>query len=209
METCAKPSDRLARLVDLAAGLSLISWAVLGLAMADAPVRWTVVRVCISALNLTAGLLLLLRRTPAQFVRTSDLVAALPSFVLGGLIVRLSTEPPQAPTQAGKILFAMGAIVALSSLMFLGRSFAIFPVAMRLIERGPYRLLRHPAYAGELLMIAGLLIGQPWWLFVLAGLTAPAVMLRIVVEERLLRDGSDGYEQYAERVRWRLLPGIW
>ncbi len=78
------------------------------------------------------------------------------------------------------------------------------------VTTGPYGLVRHPMYAGGSLLFFGipLLLGSgfglalaPIWLVLLA--------LRIPLEERVLRQNLDGYDDYARRVRWRLLPGIW
>jgi protein-S-isoprenylcysteine O-methyltransferase Ste14 len=78
------------------------------------------------------------------------------------------------------------------------------------VERGPYARVRHPMYAG----IALLLVGMPLWLGSMAGaLVALApiavLMVRIGIEEAFLRRELDGYAAYAERVRSRLIPGVW
>ena len=80
----------------------------------------------------------------------------------------------------------------------------------RVVTTGPYALVRHPMYAGALLLFVGvpLLLGS-WY-----GLAAALVMIallvaRIVMEERTLTNELPGYREYAERVRWRLIPGIW
>lgn len=77
-------------------------------------------------------------------------------------------------------------------------------------EGGLYRHVRHPMYAGLVLIMAGLCI----WLGSTAALIAtlvPTALLvaRILFEERMLRTKLAGYGEYAERVRWRLLPGVW
>ncbi|MBI5548416.1 MAG: isoprenylcysteine carboxylmethyltransferase family protein, partial [Deltaproteobacteria bacterium] len=79
----------------------------------------------------------------------------------------------------------------------------------RLIESGPYRWLRHPAYAGMLLAHLGLLVCFPNLVALLswAGLLLPAIAYRIGVEERVLR-AIPGWEGYS-RIRARLVPGLW
>lgn len=80
----------------------------------------------------------------------------------------------------------------------------------KVIDTGPYAVVRHPMYAGAILYFVGvpLLLGS--WL----GLACVPVLIalfavRIVLEERTLRAGLTGYAEYTQRVRWRLLPGVW
>ncbi len=81
----------------------------------------------------------------------------------------------------------------------------------RLIDRGPYRVLRHPAYTGSLLIFAGIGLALGNWLSLLACLTLPAVgyLQRIPREEAVLRERLGGaYDEYAARTD-RLIPGVW
>ena len=80
----------------------------------------------------------------------------------------------------------------------------------RVISTGPYALVRHPMYAGAavLLVSMALLLGS--WAGVAGALVITAGgALRAVAEERLLLRELPGYADYAARVRWRLLPGVW
>ena len=77
-------------------------------------------------------------------------------------------------------------------------------------EGGLYRHVRHPMYAGLVLVMSGLCI----WLGSSAALIATLVpagilVIRILFEERMLRARLAGYNEYASRVRWRLAPGVW
>lgn len=75
---------------------------------------------------------------------------------------------------------------------------------------GPYRIVRHPMYTSVLLYAPGtaLLLGSLWGA-VATAVIALALVVRIAIEERTLRSGLAGYAEYAARVRWRLLPGVW
>lgn len=80
----------------------------------------------------------------------------------------------------------------------------------RVITTGPYKYVRHPAYLVGifLLLLDGLALGSRWSL-VPAALWIPALLRRTIVEDKLLRAELEGYEAYAQRVRYRLVPGIW
>jgi protein-S-isoprenylcysteine O-methyltransferase Ste14 len=80
----------------------------------------------------------------------------------------------------------------------------------RVVSSGPYRYVRHPMYAGFILFVFGtaLLLGS--WYGVLVGLLLIGIVARrAVLEERLLREGLEGYAGYMQRVRYRLIPGVW
>ncbi len=119
------------------------------------------------------------------------------------------------------LLQAVGAIgVALSIyvifLTFRANSFAAPVVKIqrergqRVIDTGPYAHVRHPMYVGGLLMFLSVPLQLGSWLGV-AGtlLLVPALLFRIVMEERTLAAGLEGYGDYAKRVRWRLVPCVW
>ena len=79
-----------------------------------------------------------------------------------------------------------------------------------LIDRGPYAIVRHPGYAGMLPLMAmsGLALGS--WLAVAVGLVYSALVLkRVLFEDAYLRANLSGYAAYTERVRYRLVPGLW
>jgi protein-S-isoprenylcysteine O-methyltransferase Ste14 len=75
---------------------------------------------------------------------------------------------------------------------------------------GPYRYLRHPAYLGAIAYSLGVGILLASWPALAAGLAgAVLLVLRTALEDRMLRAELPGYADYARRVRYRLLPGIW
>ncbi|MDY6875103.1 MAG: isoprenylcysteine carboxylmethyltransferase family protein [Chloroflexota bacterium] len=80
----------------------------------------------------------------------------------------------------------------------------------KVVSSGPYRVVRHPGYVGMILFsLATSFLLDSLWVLIPAGLTALLIVVRTVTEDRTLRDGLDGYEEYATRVRYRLLPGVW
>jgi protein-S-isoprenylcysteine O-methyltransferase Ste14 len=78
------------------------------------------------------------------------------------------------------------------------------------ITTGPYAIVRHPMYFGALFYLAGtsLVLGS-WWGLATVPILAVLFIIRIGIEEKTLRMGLEGYDDYARRVRWRLIPLIW
>jgi protein-S-isoprenylcysteine O-methyltransferase Ste14 len=80
----------------------------------------------------------------------------------------------------------------------------------RVIDRGPYAVVRHPMYAAAMLYLAGmpLLLGS-WYGLLIVPLMITGMAPRAVCEERLLKRELSGYADYMTRVRYRLIPGVW
>jgi protein-S-isoprenylcysteine O-methyltransferase Ste14 len=76
----------------------------------------------------------------------------------------------------------------------------------RVVSSGPYAFVRHPMYSGIMLFFFGvpLLLGS-WWGVAIA----PVFAIRARIEERALVEGLPDYADYAKRVRYRLVPGLW
>jgi protein-S-isoprenylcysteine O-methyltransferase Ste14 len=75
---------------------------------------------------------------------------------------------------------------------------------------GPYRVVRHPAYVGMILFeLAISTLLASWWALAAGGLCASLLILRTALEDRTLQAELEGYGEYARRVRYRLVPGIW
>jgi protein-S-isoprenylcysteine O-methyltransferase Ste14 len=80
----------------------------------------------------------------------------------------------------------------------------------RVISSGPYAFVRHPMYSGVMLYFLGipLLLGS-WWGVAIAPAFAVLFAIRARIEERALVEGLPDYADYAARVRYRLVPGVW
>ena len=78
------------------------------------------------------------------------------------------------------------------------------------ISSGPYRWMRHPGYAGSILTYLAI---PPFldssWAFIPAGLLVIVLIIRTYLEDKFLQEQLTGYQQYAQQVRYRLIPGIW
>jgi protein-S-isoprenylcysteine O-methyltransferase Ste14 len=80
----------------------------------------------------------------------------------------------------------------------------------RVVDTGPYAVVRHPGYAGFLSWIASapLLLGS-WWACLPAAICVVGLVIRTALEDRTLQRELTGYEEYTQRVRFRLIPGVW
>lgn len=77
-------------------------------------------------------------------------------------------------------------------------------------SNGPYRFVRHPGYVGALLFfLAAPLVLWSLWAYIPSGVVILVLIIRTALEDRTLRAELSGYKEYAEQVRYRLLPGIW
>ncbi len=78
------------------------------------------------------------------------------------------------------------------------------------VTGGPYCYVRHPAYIGAILYeLAVPVLLASWWAMIPSGLAAVLLLLRTALEDRTLQAELAGYADYARRVRYRLVPGMW
>lgn len=141
-------------------------------------------------------------------------VGALVAGVLSGVAPSAMIRPASLAVWIGLVLFWGGIFLRVWSFRTLGRYFT-FTVQTSgdqpVIADGPYRLIRHPSYAGLLLVImaVGLFIGNWWSLACLTVAVAGGLVFRIGVEERaLIQSLGDGYRSYAATHK-RLVPFVW
>ncbi|MCX6068818.1 MAG: isoprenylcysteine carboxylmethyltransferase family protein [Chloroflexi bacterium] len=80
----------------------------------------------------------------------------------------------------------------------------------QVISSGPYAIVRHPMYVGAVLTYAftPLALGS-YWAFIPGLMILPVLIFRIINEEKLLLNELDGYREYTQKVKYRLLPGVW
>lgn len=156
--------------------------------------------------GLVVFFILIRRRTDDVTMRPTDWgLAIIPTFL--PMLVTAGGNP-LVPIEIGVTLVLTGMICQLSAKLMLRRSFGLIAANRGIKMGGPYRLVRHPMYAGYLLTHIGLLLTSPLMLnLVLYTVAWSAQVLRIMAEERLL--GNDPkYRNYSERVRSRLIPGV-
>jgi protein-S-isoprenylcysteine O-methyltransferase Ste14 len=122
------------------------------------------------------------------------------------------SQAPLVVSLAGDGMIAVGFLVVF--LTFRENTFTAGTIEVaegqHVIDSGPYAVVRHPMYAGALVMIAGipLALGS-WWGLIPAALLVPVLVWRLLREETFLAANLPGYDAYRGRVRYRLAPIFW
>lgn len=152
------------------------------------------------------------RRTQ-RWLQALSIPVYLAIFVLPALDHRFGWSSPPAwlVVAADAVMLASYAAVGwvFRTNRFAGRTLRV-DQGQQVIEDGPYRVVRHPMYLGVLVMmgVTPLALGSTWGVL-LALPMALLLIYRIVDEERMLRQELFGYDAYARRTRYRLIPGAW
>lgn len=196
----------------LAQGLAAVqTWQ--GGAASEAPLlAWTLLQRASSFILMTLVAALLIIRAPrlggrAGYVQT--LVAIAGTWIMALQVL----EPGQRPTIdlliPSAVLLVGGNVLAIASLAHLGSAFGILPEARGLVTSGPYRLVRHPVYLGEIIAALGAVL--PILSPTLACLLLAFMALqywRALNEERVLSAAFPAYSDYAAST-WRAIPGVY
>ena len=112
------------------------------------------------------------------------------------------------PSEVASAFMIMGMIIQICAKAVLWRSFGLIPANRGIRTRGPYRVVRHPMYAGYTITHIAFLLGFPSLQNSLLYFAAFLIeVIRIFREEAILKQDSL-YRPYAVRVRYRLLPGV-
>lgn len=144
-------------------------------------------------------------------------VVELVKYVVAGLDMRHGWSPPMPPA-----LQLIGVVAAVLGYVVIGvwsmAANAFFSMVVRIqkdrghtvVTDGPYRYVRHPGYAGSILFtIATPFVLGSLWAFIPCGLAALLFVARTALEDKTLQEELDGYKEYAQQTRYRLLPGVW
>lgn len=158
-----------------------------------------------------------LSRQPNDRDRASRLVALplmVAHYALAGLDARFGWSAVPVAAQA------LGLATTCGALLLVGWTLASNPYASSavriqserghaVVDAGPYGLVRHPMYLGVLLfgLASGIALGS-WWAALPMLPVLGTFVRRTLLEDRMLRAELPGYSQYAARVRWRVVPGL-
>src|SRR5216684_716437 len=155
----------------------------------------------------------------AEKEKTQKIIMVFASLGFIGLIVfsaldhRLAWSHMQPSVAlAGDVLVALGWVAIF--FVFKENTFtsATIEVAagQKVISTGPYALVRHPMYAGALVMLLGIPIALgSWWGLLVIVAMMPALLWRLLDEEEFLTRNLPGYADYQSKVRYRLIPLVW
>jgi protein-S-isoprenylcysteine O-methyltransferase Ste14 len=141
-----------------------------------------------------------LARSPIAVAACAVAIAAVVAFA------GPNASTPEGFVLAGDVMAVLSCVWLVIAVAFLGRNFGVLPAARGLVTRGPYRLVRHPIYLGEIGACAGLALAAPSiYNAGLLGALCFAQATRMNLEERALAAAFPDYERYAMRTP-RLFP---
>jgi len=155
----------------------------------------------------------------AEQERSQKIIQVMTSVVLGAMTVVAGfdrrwgwSEVPLALKVAGDIAFVLAFVLIFIVFRENTYTSGVIEIAegQRVISTGPYAVVRHPMYTGGIIFMlaAPLMLGSGWALFP-AVVVCIGIIVRLLDEERFLAKNLPGYTDYCQRVRWRLLPGVW
>lgn len=213
----AAPRRDLGRWVGVPVSLLLVTVSVL--AVLDDRTHWASTSLLVHGHRMLVvafyGLLLwsYVRRVAASAVSRSlaARLAAAVGTVLPAALPAVTDVPEKGWGLAiGSVVTLAGLSWSVVSLRTLGRAFSVMPEARTLVRRGPYAVVRHPLYLGELAATLGIVVSGPT--AAAAGLWAALVFLqcyRADHEEHVLTAALPDYASYRWDVRSRVVPGVW
>ncbi len=156
---------------------------------------------------LVAVLLLIRKPAQADSSRVMHWVVALGATWLPFIIVP-TDNTPRLLVMASIPIEIVAFIIILTALATLGRGFGIIAARREIRTRGIYSYIRHPLYAGEMVGFIAVLMQNPSVYNICLFLTVVGCQLLRIQEEESILSGDPAYVDYRQRVRYRLLPGV-
>lgn len=148
------------------------------------------------------------RRAPSVVDRSLRARVLTTLSMVGPPLVRPAAVAALFPELITVALGSAGLLVVIAGKMSLGRSFGLMPANRGIVSTGLYRIVRHPIYMGYLITHVGFLAANPTIWNAMTLMSADiALLIRAKCEEKTLAK-DPAYRAYQERVRWRVLPGV-
>ena len=187
-----------------AAALGYFAWRILGEFQRSG--YWLLLAVLAGEVVIVALVLVARRPQRVEITPRTLLFTNAATFYFLFVSVRPGAQilPPVVPG----VLVLFGIAFQIAAKLTLGRRFGLLPALRGIEVRGPYRLVRHPIYAGYFCTHLGLfLVALSWHNLVVFAVLYACQVVRILDEERLLARDPE-YAAYMNRVHWRLIPGL-
>jgi len=152
-------------------------------------------------------------RTIQKLVITGTIVAVVAVLVVSALDHRFGwSHVPTPVVVLGNVLVGIG--LGFAQLVVIQNSYAAATITVeadqKVVSTGVYSLVRHPMYVGTLIMMVGTPLAlDSYWGLLATILALPFLALRIDDEQKMLRQELDGYDEYTQKVHYRLVPGVW
>jgi protein-S-isoprenylcysteine O-methyltransferase Ste14 len=148
--------------------------------------------------------------------RLVGLIVPIASLIVIGLDKRWAWSPPLPPwVSIGSavvlvLAYAFGTWAMAANRFFSGVVRIQADRGQHVVTKGPYRIVRHPGYLGGAVaaVLTPLLLGSLWGLTT-AMIYVALIAVRTALEDRTLHEELPGYREYAQRTRYRLVPGVW
>jgi protein-S-isoprenylcysteine O-methyltransferase Ste14 len=160
-------------------------------------------------LNALPAIFFWIREPAREGTRRGEFLVPALSLIMPFLAMNVPSLLPTPYSISYGFLVAMfGAALAISSFIYLRRSFAIMPAVRNVVTSGPYQFVRHPLYLGELMYAIGMvMLGFNILSVVLVVLSVVILAMRVKIEERKLLRYPE-YVSYAHKVRYRMIPPL-
>jgi protein-S-isoprenylcysteine O-methyltransferase Ste14 len=152
-------------------------------------------------------------RAAQKFATVGTIATVVAVLVVSALDHRLGwSQVPTPVVVIGDVLVAFG--LSMATMVVNQNSFAAATIRVEaeqaVVSTGLYGLVRHPMYAGALIMMVGMPIALDSYWGLVTVLPGVAVLaFRIADEEKMLRQELAGYDEYTHKVHYRLVPGVW
>jgi protein-S-isoprenylcysteine O-methyltransferase Ste14 len=179
-----------------------------------------------------AGIIYFRRANPEMFTVRSRVHPGTKRWdkvIVGLLFLAILTIPPVAGLDDGRfhwsrmswLVVSLGYLLFVAGMVLMAWAETVNPFfepgvriqterGHHVIDTGPYAIIRHPGYFAAILLFAGVALSLgSWWALIPAGFASLLLVLRTVWEDRILHAELPGYTAYAQRVRFRLVPGVW